>query len=155
MRTFENLHYCIFDIPPALAIGQNHLSAALGGQRVSMFDAGAEPEFEPLRMDSGHLSCHLPYSLESVPDGYFDLVVNVSSFDEMLPEQVRGYFDLIERKCSGWLYLKGYPVRTGEDPSRPWGLNQFPYRADWKLVHEGPDPVSPDFRERIYDLRIR
>lgn len=153
MRTFPNSQYSIFDIPPALAISQNHLAAALGEGKVAIFDAQAGQDFVVDRPASGRLSAYLPYSLQSVPDGYFDLFLNVSSFDEMLPEQVDCYFDLIDRKCSGWLYLKGYTSRTGADLTRPWGLAQFPYRPNWKLVYEAKDPIMPSFSERIYDLR--
>ncbi len=153
MHTFPNAHYCIFDIPPALAISQNHLAAALGIEKVTMFNAELGKTFVKGEAEPGHVSIYLPYSLQSVPDGYFDLFLNVSSFDEMLPEQIDCYFDLIDKKCSGWLYLKGYPSRSGVDRARPLGINQFPYRANWRLVYEGVDPVTPEFCERVYDLR--
>ena len=153
MRMFPNSHYCIFDIPPALAISEYHLSGALGHENVRKFDANFGQEFERGTQETGHVSIYLPHSLQSVPDGYFDLFLNTSSFDEMLPEQVDRYFALIDKKCSGWLYLKGYHSRTGTDHTRPRGVSQFPYRATWKLIYEGVDPVMPAFCERIYDLR--
>ena len=153
MHTFPNAHYCIFDIPPALAISQNHLAKALGEEKVTMFNAKSGKAFVNGEAASGHVSIYLPYSLQFVPDGYFDLFLNVSSFDEMLPEQVDCYFDLIDKKCSGWLYLKGYPSRSGADHARPLGISQFPYRANWKMIYEGVDPVTPEFCERVYDLR--
>jgi hypothetical protein len=98
---------------------------------------------------------HLPYAFQDIPDDSLDLCMNVSSFDEMLPEQVMSYLELIDRKCSGWLYLKGYASRSGQDSRRPWGLRQFPYPSRWRLAFERMDTVSPNFIERIFDLRTR
>ena len=153
MRTYPAAHYCIFDIPPALAISAHHLSAALGQDKVRMFDPARGHSVVADEANAGQVAIYLPDSLQSVPDGYFDLFINVSSFDEMLPEQIDCYFDLIDKKCSGWLYLKGYRSRTGADHTRPWGIAQFPYRERWKLIYEGVDPMTPEFCERIYDLR--
>ena len=153
MHMFPDALYSIFDIPPALAISQNFLSQALGKGSVTPFDATANAATLSRLPSTGHVAAFLPYSLHDFPDRYFDLFVNVSSFDEMLPEQVDRYFDLIDKKCSGWLYLKGYASRSGSDRTRPWGLRQFPYRDRWRLIYEGVDALQSAFVERVYDLR--
>ncbi len=156
MHMYPDAAYSIFDIPPALAISQTFLSHALGKGRVIQFDgARANAVARSGLPTPGRTAAFLPYSLLDFPDRYFDLFINVSSFDEMLPEQVNWYFDSIDRKCSGWLYLKGYASRSGSDRTRPWGLRQFPYRDRWQLVYEGVDAVQPAFLERVYDLRER
>lgn len=153
MSMYPDAHYSIFDIPPALAISQNHLAMSLGPDRVSPCDKGLPKEFEKSKDYSGTVSCYLPHALVSIPDRYFDLFINVSSFDEMLPEQIECYFDLIERKCSGWLYVKGFSSVSGINPAKPGGLANFPYRPHWQLVYEAQDAIMPLFSERIYDLR--
>ena len=72
----------------------------------------------------------------------------------MAREQIENYLEQIDRKCGGWLYLKGYRVRDGNDLLRPFGVTQFQYKERWKCVFEGVDPAQPEFIERIYDLRL-
>jgi putative sugar O-methyltransferase len=153
MHMFPQARYAIFDIPPALAISQTYLSLALGADRVVPFDPDNKLRVTRPAASIGEVAAHLPHALEEFPDGHFDLFLNVSSFDEMLPAQVERYFDLIDKKTAGWLYVKGYSTRSGADRTRPWGLRQFPYRSRWRLVYEGVDALHPAFTERLYDLR--
>ncbi len=139
MSLYPRLSYTIIDIPPALAVSQNYLAATLGPQRVRMFgDAGAAAE-------PGTASFMLPYQSGALPEG-LDLVVNVSSFDEMPDAEVERYFELIDQKLDGWLYLKGYKVntRTGRH------YDSFPYRPSWQRVWARTDPTNDRFVEQIY-----
>lgn len=149
MQMYPDTSYAIFDIPPALVISQNHLAGSMGDSRVIRFGADSAPT---LLAHPGKVAFHLPQGLADVPDKTLDLCLNVSSFDEMVSDQVEMYLDLIDIKCKGWLYLKGYANRIGKDQRRPWGLLQFPYPHRWQLLSQGVDPVYPDFIERLYWL---
>ncbi|MFZ2491601.1 MAG: putative sugar O-methyltransferase [Thermoanaerobaculia bacterium] len=145
VNAFPEVEYSIFDIPPALAVAQHYLAAVLGNDVVA-----ARWTDESLAGPETRVSTFLPYQLESVPDDHFDLVINVSSLDEMSPEQVANYIDLIDRKCRGWLYLKGYS-HNAADARR--GLASFPYKERWSLLVRDVDPVVGAFEERVYKLR--
>ncbi len=146
VRMFGEIEYSIFDIPPALAISQNYLASTIGFNQVVPFRKKSIDLADlnlPVRIGN-----FLPHQLELFPDGYFDLAINISSFDEMTPGQVHHFFHLIDRKCKGWLYVKGYDrSRTGG-----LGLEEFPYARSWKCVYSGPDAVVPSFVEKIYRL---
>jgi hypothetical protein len=149
VKMFPHIEYCIFDIPPALAVAQNYLAYTLGRDIVAMYE---ERPFKSLPGASRHrVRVFLPHQLELFPEGYFSLVINVSSFDEMSLEQVDNYFSMIERKTNGWLYLKGYS--KGHPPTKRLGLEEFPYRQTWKEIYGAPDPVAPPFAEKVYRLR--
>lgn len=143
------LSYTIIDIPPALAISQNYLVRCFGPGRVSLF-RDSNPIGEPafFQAGPGTVSCLLPYQTENVPDRYFDLAVNISSFDEMPRTQVERYFALIDRTLSGWLYLKGYKSnrRTG------WRYESFPYKSHWRRVWQRTDPSNDLFVEQIFSV---
>lgn len=142
--TFPAERYFMADISPASAISQRYLSTVLPGQTGEFVD-GFRVENTTKR-----INFVLPHQLSSVPDGYFDLVINTSSFDEMPIETVANYFNEIDRTCKGYLYLNGHRVlNTGGTRS---GLEHFPYREKWKLVFSGAHPVAPTFVERCYDL---
>ncbi|MEW6325091.1 MAG: putative sugar O-methyltransferase, partial [Nitrospirota bacterium] len=145
---FPHWRYCIFDIPPAVVISQHYLAALLGEPAVRPVPAGEEAGADG--DDAPRVRVFLPHQLEQFPDGYFDLVINISSFDEMSREQVENYFSLIDRKCSGWFYIKGHDVAPPWCQTSAGGLTELPYKASWTLVHQRKDPFSPSFIERIY-----
>jgi putative sugar O-methyltransferase len=140
-----HLNYNIFDIPPALAVSQHYLSGILGNASVN---PGWRTDIaEPA---TGHsVNSFLAHQLEGMPDSHFDLVINVSSFDEMSSAQVEHYFSVIERKCRGWLYIKGHSHRRKGDRL---GLQDFPYRPQWKLLFAARDPFVETFEDRVYQL---
>ena len=143
-KLFPNIEYYIFDIPPALAIAQNYLTCVLGESKVAMFA-------ESLQISSSHaIRAFLPHQMDLFPDGYFDLVINVSSFDEMTPAQVDNYFSKIDEKCSGWLYLQGHA--QSRSPGLRWGVNEFPYRNGWTEICQRDHPFIGSFVERVYRL---
>ena len=150
IHRFPETSYSIFDIPPALVISQNYLFQTLGSKLVRKFEkCTAAPEVSP----APGISAYLPHQLEYFPDDYFDLVINISSFDEMESKQVDNYLALIDRKCNGWLYVKGH------DKAPIWcsvsgvASPTLSYPPNWQLRFEGKDPFSDSFIERIYSLR--
>lgn len=144
-KVFPAVRYSIFDIPPALAISQNYLGESLGWDHVTAFAESTDPR--DLELET-QVTAFLPHQLAQFPNGYFELAINISSFDEMTAEQVNCYFDLIESKCSGWLYVKGYKnSRTGG-----MGIGALPYRKHWRCIYRGADPVTASFEERIIRL---
>ena len=150
MIRFPGLEYSIFDVPPALAISQNYLASTLGEDAVDLFREDAVvPEEDSPR--NSKVKAFLPHQMKLFPDDYFDLVINISSFDEMPREQIENYISLIDQKCARWLYLKGH-VKAAAAFSGG-GVAQFPYPSNWKLIYQGRDPFSPNFVERIYSLR--
>ena len=141
---FPDIEYTILDIPPALAISQNYLESVFGSDAISPYSDS------PQLQDRGRIKFLLPRQLDSIPSGYFDLILNVSSFDEMSPNQVKIYFDFIERINPGWLYLKGYG--KSQKPGFRLGVNEFPYRPNWREVYNGNDPFVGPFVEKIIGL---
>ena len=144
-KLYPNIEYSIFDIPPALAIMQNYLACVLGENKVSAFSKS------PVITSSRQIGAFLPHQIELFPDGYFDLVINVSSFDEMAPAQVDNYFSKIDKKCSGWLYLQGHAYSSA--PQMRSGVNEFPYRNGWTEIYQRVHPFIGSFVERVYKLR--
>lgn len=142
---YPNVEYWILDIPPALAISQNYLGTVFGKEAVSPYierRSGGTPR---------RFNFMLPTTLADIPDGYFDLVVNISSFDEMSTADVDRYLQAIDRVGSGWLYLQGH-ARSRKPGSR-YGLEEFPYGKSWRELFSHQHPVVPWFVEKIYKLK--
>lgn len=137
------VHYDIFDIPPALAVTRHYLERVFGEDRV------AAKWRDDTVVATSAINTYLPHQMQEMPDDYYDLVVNISSFDEMSRAQVEHYFAMIEKKARGWLYVKGHSANRGGERV---GLAGFPYRSHWTLVHQARDPFVDTFEERIYRL---
>jgi len=67
--------------------------------------------------------------------------------------QVSNYFKLIDRKCSGWFYLKGHELTPSWCKVSGGGLKELPYPENWSLLYDEKDPFSPHFIERIYRIK--
>ena len=103
---FPEIEYSILDIPPALAISQNYLASIFGAAAISRHDQTPGPHARP------RIRFMLPHRLAELPDGHFDLVINISSFDEMSTSDVEGYLQAFDRVGSGWAYLQGHATSS-------------------------------------------
>jgi SAM-dependent methyltransferase len=124
---FPEVEYTIADISPALAVSQNYLNVVMDGRKFAFV---------------------LPHELDAMPDHSFDLVINISSFDEM-PQAVQNrYLQRIDRLCRGHLYVSGYHCHGGERI----GLDDLPYPQDWKLLLDHRHEVFPVWCEKVFAI---
>jgi len=139
---YPEIDYSIVDIPPALAVSKRYLQQEFGsGSVATEFWGRSEGALDA----PFHL--YTPDALPRLPEGRFDLILNISSFDEMDPATVADYLKTIDRLGSGAVYLKGYG-RT-RSPRR-WGLESFPRGPGWNVAYLGDDPVIPGFVETVW-----
>ena len=124
---FPEAEYTIADIAPVLAVSKNYLSAVTQGK---------------------HLNFVLPHELDAMPDHSFDLIINVSSLDEMPPPVQTRYLQRVDRLCRGHLYLSGYGWHIGERV----GLNAVAYPSRWIAVYERTHEIFPLWVEKIFAL---
>jgi hypothetical protein len=143
---FPEVQYFIVDISPALAISQNYLSAVFGTDAVARYSDDANPLSSRCR-----INCLLPHQLESISEPFFDLCINVSSFDEMPPAIVSGYLNAIGRTGSnGLLYLNGFARAT--DRRNRLGLDELPYPQSWTQLYYGEHPTTIGFVECVFHI---
>jgi SAM-dependent methyltransferase len=142
-KLFPQAQYVIADIAPALAVSQNYIAATIGENCVERFNSA--PALDR------NFAFLLPRQMAAVPDGYFDLVINVNSMDEMPPAIVADYFLQIERLCRGNVYLAGWPYKL--DGQRI-GVEEFPYTPQWKPRYSDVSPSGLGFVEKIFSLGL-
>jgi putative sugar O-methyltransferase len=126
-----NVQYSIVDISPALAISQGYLTSIFG--------------------EASGMRFLLPHQLDEIPDNYFDLALNVSSFDEMPPAVSIGYLKTIGRVCRGHLFLSGY-ARSSHRGQR-LGVDELPYDPTWKAVYDAPHNLFPGWVDRVFQIK--
>jgi putative sugar O-methyltransferase len=128
-KLLPNVEYHIVDIPPTLAISELYLTTLFGAEGFHF---------------------HLPVGLKSLPSGHFDLVLNVSSFDEMKASQAHAYLAEFADKGRGIAYLKGHGKRDPATGRR--GILEFDYPPGWVELYRGGDPFQRTFNELVFRL---
>lgn len=119
------VEYTIADIVPALAVAKAYLPAVCHGK------------FRFVQ----------PHELDMMPDRSFDLVINVSSFDEMPPSVQVKYLDRVDRLCRGHLYLSGHH-RLKERV----GLEKLNYPSRWVSLFSQSHDVFPLWVEKVFSI---
>ena len=86
-----DLHIDMVDVvPSSLALAKEYLSKS-----------GIEVTSEPALVDEDVSVClHFPQSLDLIPDGSTDLVINIESFQEMTQVWVDSWLEVIENKTT-------------------------------------------------------
>jgi putative sugar O-methyltransferase len=152
LEAFPETRYLLVDIPPALAIAEEYLSALLPGRRIFRFrhfDRYDDVREELERADVGFLT---PNQLDLVSPLGAGLFINVSSLHEMRPDQVSHYVSEVATHCSGYFYTKQW-LRS---INRPDGVvirrEDYPIPSGWTPVFDRRHPVQTRFFEALYRL---
>lgn len=144
------VRYVVIDIPPALYVSQRYLSSVFPGRKVftwRSFQSYAEIKTE---FEQADLAFLLPSQIEMLPDGCFDLFVNVSSLHEMRLEQIKYYFAQIRRlvRDRGWFYLKEWKESHIPVENIVIRQEEYPLR-EWQILFEREAMVQTRFFEAL------
>jgi putative sugar O-methyltransferase len=136
--------YCIFDIPPALAVSQWYLRELLGRDRVVLFeatrDAGDVRTLEP-----GQVAFFTPDQLELFGDGWFDVAQTISTLPEMPERQAAHFLAMLAAKSSGEVFLKQWRSWRNEADGGEFDESWYELPLPWHRVARRVDPVQPQF----------
>ncbi len=148
------LTYCIFDIPPALAVSQWYLSAVLGADRVLPYAPGNDFGAVESQLRPGVVAFFTPDQIEMFPDGWFDCTQTISTLPEMPARQSAHYLDLLAAKSRCAVFLKQW--RQGHNPPDGVDLDEQWYAlpTPWRLAARRIDPIQPAFFNQLW-LRPR
>ena len=142
--------YVVVDIPPALYVSQKYLSSIYPGKKVFTwrpFNSYAEIKAE---FEAADLAFLLPSQIEMLPDGLFDLFVNVSSLHEMRIDQIRYYFTQIRRLVpqNGCFYLKEWKVSRIPYENVIIRREDYPFEG-WEILTEREVRIQTQFFEAL------
>jgi putative sugar O-methyltransferase len=97
---FESALYIIVDIPETLLYSASYLTLIYGADRVALW---AEPSAHPPdRITNAAFLCVPNYCLNSLSNLWFDLSLNIESFQEMTASQITDYAEFL-RSRTHWL----------------------------------------------------
>ncbi len=142
--------YVMVDIPPALAVAQEYLSAVFPEKRHFEFRAFSDFDAVRAEFESADFAYLLPHQLALLPEGYVDLFVNISSLHEMRIDQIHHYLAEIRRlvRPGGHFYLKAWKVSN--NPIEQIVVREEDYPLDgWIEIFRRTTAVQTRFFETL------
>jgi putative sugar O-methyltransferase len=144
------LIYCIFDIPPTLAVAQWYLTAVLGPDRVLPYSPENDFSVVESQLTPGVVAFFTPDQMEMFPDGWFDCTQTISTLPEMPAHQSAHYLNLLAAKSRHAIFLKQW--RRWRNLADDVELSEQHYRfaSPWRLSERRVDPVQPAFFNQLW-----
>lgn len=149
LKALSKSTYCIIDIPPALYISQEYLSQLFPGERIFRFRpfssfADIRQEFE-----SSRVRFLMAHQIELLPQKSFDLVLNVSSFQEMSRDQISNYTGHLGRLSRKYFYTKQWKRSIVKDNDFITE-HEYPVPVGWQAIYHRSHPIQSKFFEALY-----
>lgn len=141
----------LVDLPPALMVSQWYLR--------NMFPSANRMEyrnfthFDEIRkeFDRAEICFLLPHQLQLLPDKSLDLLINVSSLQEMSREQINHYYDLIDHKARFFYTKQWFFWENSEDKMQVPAII-YPTKPHWELRNARVNPVHNEFFEALFKV---
>ena len=130
LKKFPQLKYIVVDIPPALDVCKKYLNSQFTGRDITFLT---------------------PDDLALLPDKSIDLFINISSLHEMLPEEIKKYFDQIDR-LSKYFYFKQWKVSKIPYDNIVIRESDYPIKNSWEKIYHRNCAVQADFFEAMYKI---
>jgi putative sugar O-methyltransferase len=148
----EGVKIVLIDLPPAMLVAHWYLrkvfpkARTMGYRNFSSFSE-IEEEFK-----LSPICFLLPHQLELLPEGTIDLLINVSSLQEMSRNQINRYYELVDEKAH-YFYSKQWVWWENSVDKISVPAVIYPTRPDWELVNARLNPIHTEFFEAIFKVR--
>lgn len=144
--------YCVIDIPPALNLAQEYLSAIFPEEKIFRFRRF--DRFEDVReeFEASRIRFLAAHQIELLPAKEIDLVLNISSLHEMTFEQIENYLRQIDRICRGKFYSKQWQVSRAKINGFVIRESEYPIPSSWKCLYHKQHAIQRMFFEALYEV---
>ncbi len=141
----------IVDIPPALALSQAYLTARHPDLPTHRFSRGMDSAALGDAISDSRLAFVTPNQFSALAPLGADVVLNVSSFHEMLPEQVAEYLRLIDRHAAGgFFYTKQWAHWFNKLDGVQTDRASYRYPVTWRCLFDRTPVAQPAFFEALF-----
>lgn len=147
--------YCVVDIPPALNLAQEYLSAVLPGEKIFRFRSFDNFENVREEFESSRIRFLAAHQIELLPEKQTDLVLNISSLHEMTFAQIDNYLKQIDRICRGRFYSKQWRVSRAKVNGFVIRESEYPIPPSWKCLSHHQHAIQRMFFEALYEVPTR
>jgi putative sugar O-methyltransferase len=153
LSAHRDLRYILVDIPPALAVAEDYLTAVLPDRRAFRFRRFSSFNEVHDEFERAEIAFLTPNQLALVPPLDATLFLNVSSLHEMRPHQIEHYFGEVDRHaCNGHFYTKQWREWHNPDDDITVAHDDYPVRPSWRVVFDRQHPIQTEFFEALYEL---
>jgi putative sugar O-methyltransferase len=150
----NNVQYILVDIPPALFVAEKYLTEVFPGKKIFKFrDFNSFSQIKE-EFENSDICFLLSSQLQSLPESYIDMFVNISSFHEMRMAQIKYYFREMERilKKGGLLYMKEWIKSQIPFENVTISYKDYPFHELWKKIFFRRAKIQTEFFEALYKL---
>ncbi len=153
LKVLPQSSYCFIDIPPALFIAQEYISKIFPKEKIFKFRPF--PDFIKVKkeFEESRIKFLMPHQMELLPKKYFGLFINISSLHEMSCEQIKNYFQQIDRLIKGFFYTKQWRKSRTKD-NFFIRQNDYPVPKKWLLkFNHSRHPIQNMFFDSLYEVK--
>ena len=144
--------YILVDIPPALYICEKYLTDVFKDRELFPFRPFERYEDIKEEYERADIAFLMPHQLELLPDKSVDLFINISSLHEMRMDQIRYYFEVMERLTRKYFYTKQWKETTIPYENVVIRQADYPVDTTWRQIYARECRVQDLFFEALYDL---
>lgn len=149
----EGLKITLIDLPPAMLVADWYMKKVFPEAKIMSYRNFSN--FSEIEQEYHESSIRflLPHQLELLPDGEIDLLINVSSLQEMSREQINHYYELTDKKAK-YFYTKQWVMWENPEDKISAPAVIYPTRPHWELLNARINPVHTEFFEAMFKLRM-
>ena len=144
------VRHTIFDIPPALAVAEFYLSKTLPHKRIFKFRPFRSFGEVERELEEADIVLCTANQIRMFPDRWFSLMISISTFPEMRPQQVEIYLDQMQRLASNGIFLKQWSNWRNEADGTQLHPDDYSPGEGWAVALDRQDPIIPDFFNRLW-----
>lgn len=148
----DGLKLVLIDLPPALFVAQWYLTKVFPDAKVMKWRNFTDFSEIQKEFKESSICFLLPHQLELIPQGSLDLLINISSLQEMTRAQINRYYELIDEKAR-FFYTKQWVLWDNPEDKMTVPAVIYPTRPAWELVSARQNPVHVDFFEALFQLK--
>ncbi|MDI1299687.1 putative sugar O-methyltransferase [Methylotenera sp.] len=148
----EGVKIVLIDLPPALYVAHWYLHEVFPEAKIMdyrNFTHFSEVEQE---FNESSICFLLPHQIELLPKGTLDLLINVSSLQEMSREQINYYYELVNEKAK-YFYTKQWVLWENSEDKMTVPAIIYPTKPTWEVVAARLNPVHTEFFEAIFKIK--
>jgi putative sugar O-methyltransferase len=132
LHLFPEATYTIVDIEPALSISKWYLSQLFPAERLRFFSPG---------------------EAQNIPPSSSDLVISISSLQEMTRDQVAQYLQVFDRiAAGGTVFLKQWREWFNPADNLQMKFYEYPFPSTWRARLMEASPVQTGFMQAAWSV---
>ena len=143
--------YWIVDLPPALYVSQQYLSAVLPDRKVFTFRHFETFDEVAAEVEASDICFFSANQLQLLPDKSAGMFIAISNLHEMKREQIDFYFDEVDRVTHGVFYTKQWlSSRTTVEEGFVLRRGEYPIKPAWRNIYDERHPLQSWFFHALY-----